>query len=1269
MTDCLPVIAFDIEEKTRIAKMASATLHKLHDAIQRMKEWRDDSVKLKSSILRMKMDLQGDSEGDKLDREEQQMDPLITYQKAQINRLERANSDLENQVKSLKQALDKAEGDVAPIREMVDLISRIEEEFAHQRKRLTEEILRLRRRLREAEASEDQISITHQHQLKDMLLEYAKGDRTIEIVLANTIGRIVETVVSLSEELVYVSEDLCRFKTKNRNLHLKLDRLRAMLRTRCGSASGYRKRIGELSDIAARLLGEMDRLKLICENAEQDDIPDVLAQVERLMNELRNSLRNEREAMIAAGNPDCLKYMRKVIDLRVDLRVLSVELKRSNALIRERPRENMQQAGDCWRTVSLLNDFLRRIDVEIERMRVKPMHKYCRIGGVSGTQYAAKIAELESIVKRSIGVVAAVKHDSAAIVKASGKTTEMLANSIERLCAKIKDLEVLDDRTNLRDRIDRLEASAMCLKLELTARDQRIRALNDEHAAIRSSLERDRERREKIVADIRAENENLRGDISNRKRDISELSRKSEHLEQRAAAEMQLMRTEIKAEKKRLQDLHEDRESLLQEKETMRNLLRGRVKELEAITSERGRLDAEVTELKAKLEIASDENAKLKSIIADPEMAKWSDKTKSPMAEDKGEEQEGRDNSGEDTRERTRELQDELERLKAQLNETKISLNEANEHLRRALDKAADDRARLEDEISDLKSNEQSLTHRLSARTDACEEATKESERTTVENKALANKVKQLRNENEQLAAQLSEMGSEKGRLARAMAHTDNELASLQERVHDLKSERNKLQEQTSEREATAESLKFQLEMMRVELRDAGVEATRLRSENARFVGELETASVRNSGAEERVQALLTEKNELMTRINELNGEGAGLRERLNKAEAENEYFSIELNKSRLENDRLKARNALLQVTCDKRERDNGALSMENSTTRQRFNEISSEYRIITNQLGIQQMKYEALRFAAATLYHENNDLKGQLKKTDTRYQFTGARDDMKRKCRDTAAFKIELSDRELKTESDIAHGAIQGNRAKTKPKPGEVRSLAIGNKAWKLEVEQSENQVLTESEPASTKSGSPLTWTEGPTVEEIVGSFLGKHEVINICYKTDTDDYFKYPNDPLILGDEERWSTMVSIDRFEVENAALKMELNVLRNSLNCSQMNGEKTKNELDKAAEEIQALKVELMNLRDEKTALRSRLETFKEELNALRSERAALKDELAASRKSNFDFRLRANDLRAAHEKLKEVNAGLEGRLQDALKRANEFVKESETPNKS
>lgn len=1249
---CQSVIAIDVavEEKTRVARMAAATLHKLHDAMHRMKDWRDESVKLKSSIWRMRMALQTD---DKLENVDQRVNPLIAHQKAQISRLERANDDLENQVISLKRAISKAEGDAVPIREVGDQIVRIKEKFAHERECLNDEILSLKTRLRQAE--EEQTSVTVEHHFKDKLLEFAKGDRTIEIVLANVIGRIVETVVGLSEGLVYVSEDLCRFKSKNRNLHRKLDRLRAMLRTRCGGGAEYRKRIGELSDLAARLLGEMGRLKATHENANvRDDVSDIVKRIERLMRDLRNSLRNEREALIAAGDPDCLRYMKKVVDLRVNLRVLSVELRRSNALTRERSRESMQR-DDCRGTVSVLSDFLREIDAETERVKIKPMNKYCRIGGMSGRRYVAKIAQLEGIVRQSIGVIGTLKRDSSAeIMNASGMATEELAESIERLCRKIKDLEALDDRASLRGRIDRLEGTVTRLKLELTARDGRIRALNDEHASVTSCLKRARERHEKIVADMSAENESLREDINNRKREISELSRMREHSARRAT-EVQLMKAEIDAARKKLRDLHDDREASLRETERVRNTLRRRDKEIENVLTERDalgrKLEAEVGELKAKLEIASDENAKLKSTI---QSAEESDKTNSPMM--------AGDKVGQDERdESARNSRDESERLKAELNAAKISLNEANEridHLRGALDKAVGDRARLEGEICDFKSNEQSLTHRLNMRTSACEAATRDNARATAENKALASKVKQLWDGNEQLAAELSKLKSEKELLARAIADANNVGGSLQRKI--------------SEREAVAESFKSQLARARADLEYAGVETARLRAENGRIVGDLE--SLRNSGAEERVRVLLTEKNELATRINELNGESVALRGRLNKAEAENEYFSIELNKSRLENDRMKTKNALLQVTCDKRERDNGTLRRERNDVRERLNEIGSECRILGNQLGIQRMKYEALRFAAATLYRESNDRKSHLKKIDTRHPlarageagFGGARNDVKHKrdysdavCAGIKAELAELGDAEFKVESD-ARAHVHDNKAKIKdePKSGGPKCLTARSKALRLELAdlRSEEQVAeTESTCTKGEGKSTLAWTEGSNVGEVVGSVLTRHEVVNICYKRKTSDYPSYPGDPAIFRDEgRRWSTMVAIDRLEVENAALKLELDILRNSLNCSLTEGDKTKLELGRATEETQALKLELVNLREERAALRSRLETFKEELNALRSERVALKEELAALRKSNFDLRLKANDLRAVHERLKETNVGLEKRLQDALR---------------
>lgn len=1227
LDNCLPVIAIDvaIEEKTRVAKMAATTLHKLHDAMQRMKEWREDSVKLKSSIWRMKMDLQVDDKLGKL--EDQVVDPLITHQRAQINRLERMNNDLENQVTSLKDALSKAEGDAVPIREMGDQIIRIEEEFAHERDRLNDEILNLRMRLRETE--EDQ---TLEYHFKEKLLEYAKGDRTIEIVLANMIGRVVETVVNLSEELVYVSEDLCRFKTKNRHLHLKLDRLRAMLRTRCGGSAEYRKRIDELSNLAARLLGQMDRLKVIREKARHGDIPDVIRQVECLMGDLKNRLRSEHEALIAGGDPDCLRYMKKVIDLRVNLRVLSVELRQSNASVLERPRATVQR--DHWRTATLLNEFLQRIDLEIGRFRMKPISRYCRIGGISGARYAAKVAELEVMVKRLIGVVVTLKQSSpseADGATTSGKATEELADSIERLCGKIKDLDVLDDRAGLRERIDRLEGSLTRLKLEVATRDERICALSDDHAIVKSSLMKDHERQGEIVVDLRAENDILREDINNEKREISGLSRKRERSARRVT-EMRLMKAEIDATKKTLQDHHHDRESLLRETEGMRDILRDREKEIEDIVTERDalrqRLEAEVMELRTKLEIASDENIKLKSGTIARIGEQQTDNGRITAADEE------RTNDERDSDEIARNLRDELKRLRAESNEARISLNNANEqidHFRRSLNKVAFDRTRLEGEISELRSNEKSLTHRLKLRTSACEAATRESERAAAENKQLAVKLKHVRRENEKLIAQLSLLRCEKERLAGAMANADEERVALRRQLD----------------EATCQLSK---------MREDEVEMTRLRQENTALVSDLKTGSARYSDTEERVRLLLTEKNELVTRINEVDAENDALRERLNKAEEENEYFSIELNKSRLENDRARTRNGLLQVTCEKRERDNNDLRKERDHVRVKLHEVGSECRILGNQLAIQRMKYEALRFTAVTLYHENNDRTSHLKKIDTRYPLARPRDrggfatagnDVKHKRDYSDAARVginvelgELGDVEFKAESDAHADPDNKDKIKDKPKGDELKSLT--DKSLEIADLRSEVCQFTDSEQSARTKGElkePLVM-EGPGIEEIINSVLGRHEIVNICYKRETNEYADYHRDDnaMIFAREmnPRWSAIVAIDQLEIENSALKMEMNILRNSLNCSVIESEKAKLDVARASEEIQALRLELMNTRDEKAALRSRFEMHKGEVNALRSERVALKNELAVLRKSNFDLRLKANNPRVAHE---------------------------------
>ena len=1276
LNDYLSVVAIDVavEEKTRIARIAVATLHKLHNVMLQMKDWRDDSAKLKSNIWRMKMALRAD---DKNGNDNQQIDPLIAHQRTEISRLEQANDALENEVTSLKCALTKTEEDIMRITssEIGDKIAILENEFLSERERMNDEILYLKERLKEVDESETSVMLK---QLRDELNEFARGDRTIEIIFANAIGKTVEMIIGLSEELVNVSENLYRFKTRNRNLRLKLDRSRAMLRSRCGNSAEYQKRIGELNNLAEQLMGEMGRLKVIRENAnysessDATDILDVVRHVERLMNDLRNNLKSDREAMIAAGDPDCLKYMKKVVNLKVNLKVLSVELRRSNVPIDKRLCENLQYEK-CLETASSLNNFLQEIDNEIEKLKIKPMNKYCKIGGISSSQYMIKVTELEDIVRKSIAIIAILKQTKALpeVINTNEKITEILEDLIEQLCSKIKELEIFDDRANLRDRIEQLEAMLVYLKSELLEKNERINALNDEHASIGLTLKRDREKYEKIIADIREVNETLRRDVEKRKQEILELSLKHDHSERRVA-EMQLMKVEIDAAKKELQNLHDDKEMLLGETERMRNVLEEKDEEIENIITQKNVLKAvlraETEDLKTKLGIASDENVKLRSIIeglGKQEERERLSKLKSSEKESGGKE---RDN-GED---RAQNLRDESEYLKAESNEPKINLDKADKrigYLKCASDEDIDDKAEPEDKISYLEPNEQSLTYRLNVLINTSEETSGEFNRVIAEYKASKNKVKQLQNEKEQLEEELSKLRSEKELLDRSMSDANNKCAVLQDQVNKFKSERNGLREKISEHEATAENLKFELERARTELEDAVVNTARLQSENSKAIGDLDTLSLRNTETEDRVRMLLTEKNEFATRINELNDENVALREQLNKASEENEYFSMKLNKSRVENDKAKAENALLQATYDAREKDNVELRKERDDAKERINEIANKCRALDNQLKIQRMKYEALRLTAATLHDENNDRKNYLKKIDMQHPFvTGCElgfathNEIKQKqnCSDTArtSIKVEIGERrdggtEVKVESDTRVG--HKNKAVIKDESkSELERSKSENNSLKLEQAnlKSKNSEVTLKLVKDRSENVVPVWIKVSDDDEISGSTLKKFENANIWHEKEISNYSNYFNNPDISKDSERTATF-DIDQLEVENRALKMKADISCSSRNSCLMDDGK----FARATDEIQALKLELMYLRDEKATLKSQFEIFREELNALKSEKMALKDELAASRKSNFDLRLTVNDLRSVNEKLKEINVGLENRSQDTSKRMN------------
>ncbi|XP_020300377.1 major antigen-like [Pseudomyrmex gracilis] len=1162
----LPVIAFDvvIEEKIRIAKRAATTLHKLHYVMQQIKEWRDDSAKLKSNIWRMKMALRADDDNG---NDNQQNDLLIVHQKAEISRLEQAKDALENEVTSLRQVLMKTKEDITRISvcELGNEIIRIGDGFLCEKQRPNDNEIQGVSKKEAEDSCETSVAL---NQLKNKLRKFAMSDRTIEAVFANAIGKIVETVVGLSEELVNVNEYLYRFKAKNKNLHHKLDRLKAILRSKCGSSAEYRKKIGKLNKLVQQLMSKLDRLKVIRENANSvnenfdvADSPDVIGHVENLINDLRNNLKSDREAIIVAGDPDCLRYMKKVIDLRVNLKVLFVEFQRSNAPIDEQSTCDNVPYDKYLVTASLFNDFLKKLDSEIGKSKMKPMDdKYCKIGDVSGSQYMTKIVELEDIVRKSVAVIAVVKQTPFRMINVNEKDKiEELENLIERMYCKVKNLEFFDDRASLREKIEQLETLVARLKLESAEKTERENALSGECKSVRSTLDCDRKKYERIIAIMREENVSLRENIMKREQEIS--TRERERSEQRVT-EVQLMKTEIDAVRQKLQSLHDDKETLLGEAEGMRNILRERDKEIENIITQRDALAeilrTEVEELRMKLEIASDENVKLKSIIE----VLGNRKVRPDKLKSSEEKENDRDNSERYSRScpRNNQQADELE--------------------------AKEERSEKDD---------------------------------------------------------------------------SNKYTALQDQVKKFTFECEGLREKISEREAAAENFKLELERTRTELEDAVVEVARLRAENSRIVGDLDTLSVRHTETEDRVRVLLTEKNELATRINVLDDENVALQERLNKARAENEYLSMELNKSRVDNDEARAQNALLRVICDERKCEMNP-ERDDASVGRMFG---------VDQLGTQNAKRAS--------YGENNDqCRNHLRKIYVRDQpekdvrgFADVCNEItyKQDCSDATRtnVKVEIGKERrdgetvLKVESDTCAG--RDNKAKIKDTPkAELKSSEANNKALKLKRAnlRFENSGIT-MELARTKDrseNSPLVSTNRPNNEEIIDPRLRTFPIVNIDHEKKMSDY---PDDfPMTYKDKTDYSTIVDIDRLVAENKTLKLEVGILRGSLDSSRTDSEKTKIDLRTATDEIQALKLELMNLRTEKAALRSRFEMLKEELNELKSERTALKDELAASRKSNFNLRLKANDLRCANERLKETNTGLQSRLQDALTRMNDYI---------
>ncbi|XP_060826298.1 uncharacterized protein LOC132912684, partial [Bombus pascuorum] len=176
------------KEKTRIAQVAATTLCKMNSIMKQMRNWRDDRMKLRSNIWRLKLALRvaARDTDDTLHAVR-----LIEHQRAEIKRLETVNKDLKKEIADIKSALLNG-GYVT--RETVwksdDKLVEVKQEYLVERERLNNEIQYLRSRLNEVEEGHEHSSeVEH---LKCKLKHFMMVDYTMEIIFTDIVNKVAE---------------------------------------------------------------------------------------------------------------------------------------------------------------------------------------------------------------------------------------------------------------------------------------------------------------------------------------------------------------------------------------------------------------------------------------------------------------------------------------------------------------------------------------------------------------------------------------------------------------------------------------------------------------------------------------------------------------------------------------------------------------------------------------------------------------------------------------------------------------------------------------------------------------------------------------------------------------------------------------------------------------------------------------------------------------------------------------------------------------------
>ena len=1282
LDNCLPIEVNDdnaFKEKTRIAEVAATTLCRLNSIMKQMRDWRDDRMKLRSNIWRLKLALRvAARETD----DTVHAVPLIEHQRAEIKRLETTNKELRKEIADVKSALlNSGYLTQGTGWKSDDKLAGVQQKYLVERERLNNEIQYLKSRLNEVEEGHEHNSeVEH---LKCKLKHFMMVDYTMEIIFTDIVNKVAETIANLSEELVNVNDRLHRSRVINNNLYVEIDKLKAVIRHKSGNLIDYQKRIVELDNLTKRLKMELNKLKVNFDdnswNVSQNR-QDNLDNVERLAKDLKNKLRNDHEALLAGGDPDCLKYVQKIIELSVNLKQLHVELARLTDELGPSSRVEITKSNNKhFEQLSTLESTLKELNIEIDKLKNNHVKKHYRIDGGDGLEYLNKIEELEAIIEEARSTMNGLNRREEGNSNES-KDIEKLEDFVGRMCHEIKQLELIvvsNDRPSIFKRIEQLEGLIVRLRSELAGRDDHVNVLERELLDTENLLEqriKELEDTQREIVILAEENKVLKEKTRMIEERALQMQRDQED-SRKEVEQLQQVKREASLTRKKLQNLQGDKEGLLKEMGKIRDTLQKKNDEAADALIERNKmervLNAKIADLTRNLQITSKENEKLQNKINELQRAKC--KWETTIAEKENE-------NAKRSREASEKMKAELQELKVNLTISRDSLETANREiadLKIKLEHFVDDKTRLEENVFHLESKKEKLVYELGAEKSIAEERLKELSKLKSDYNELELERANLKKEKEQLNANLTNIRIEKELLEESVRHVRAKCSVLEDEIDKYACERDNLLEEIRNFRMSNEHLSDKLEDTQMELDGAGDKIKRLEFENSKLQDDMSELALKNVNFEDQVQTLLSEKNRLVTCVKELETENTTLKGELNEVKTASEYFNVELNKLKMDCSKIRSENTALQVTLDDVTQSNETLKKAREELNLKLNEIHSECRILENQLKILEMMNATLKKEKELLEQEYvNSLRSKIYKIERDEAVTNSKSTFSEQNEQV----IERVTENQKTVNGKS-GKCPNDKTKLIEAKEELKRMIVENESLKFEMLNLRSQNFEiKMQLARIKDElqkQKVVLMEDKTNELAIKPISNKLEIVNLYYK-EIDSYSSHGvnnegalahisqsniysyNRSVTEKEIENEKLLKIMNKLKIENVALKMEINSLRYNLVANFTKDEKRKDKLRVVDEEIHALKAELTKLRDEKESLRVRLDTAGSKLDRLESEKVALKDELYTLRKINSDLKHKASELQCAYQKLKEKSLGFERCIVRTIKKIKKYT---------